>query len=214
MRNEESASRSLLTHIKTLPEFNFDDLSPLRINRNYLKIILSRQLKNRKVIRLKKGLYVSEEYIQKIKNLGQLSSYTEFIANSLHQPSYLSLDYVLSQHEILTGLPFNFTSISHKKTLSLSNDFGNFFYHKVKEKLFTGFKVEKDGDWFVFKATKAKALFDYFYLRKNHLLDKTSLRALRLNLHNFNQADRKEFLQYLRLENSKKMTLITHWLFD
>ena len=53
MRNEESTSRSLLTHIKTLPEFNFDDLSPLRINRNYLKIILSRQLKNQKVIRLR-----------------------------------------------------------------------------------------------------------------------------------------------------------------
>ena len=214
MRNKIFISQETLRFVKTLPEFTLSDLSPLTIDKAYLKILLSRYAKNHKIVRLKKGLYTTREYLERIEKRGWLSSYTEFLANTLHQPSYLSLDYVLSQHELLTGLPFNFTSVSQNKTLSLSNHFGHFFYHKVKKELFTGFKAVKEGNWTLFKATKAKALFDYLYLRKNHLLDKKAVEELRLNLQNFKKNDRKEFQKYLKIEGSKKMKLISHWLFD
>ena len=94
----------------------------------------------------------------KAKNL--FSPYLEFISEKIYEPSYLSLDYILSENEILTEMPKNFTLISTNKTKILTNSFGNFIYHKIKNKLFIGFKTEKIDNFFISKATKSKALFE------------------------------------------------------
>jgi len=54
------------------------------------------------------------------------------------------------------------------------------------------------------KATKAKTLFDFLYLKKNLITDKTYLNELRLNLENFNKNDKLEFNKYVSIEGSKK----------
>lgn len=215
MRNNFNPKiRTIFSLAKKLPYFSFDDLSSVETDKTYLKILFSRYEKSGKTIRLKKGLYVAKEYIEELNKRGGSSSYAEFIANILCQPSYLSLDYVLYQHNILTEIPVNFTSVSKNKTISFSNKLGNFFYHKVKDNLFCGFNIIETGDFSILKATKAKALFDFLYLRKNVLPSKGAVRELRLNLEHLSRADINELKKYVALEGSKKMKELLNYLFD
>ncbi|MBU0722786.1 hypothetical protein KJ973_03520 [Patescibacteria group bacterium] len=204
----------IITLAEQLPYFGFDDLIPIEKNKTYLAILLSRYTKRGKLIRLKKGLYVAKKYIDETQKTNSFSVYLEFIANILYQPSYLSLDYILYFHNILTELPVNFTLVvSAKKTIVFSNELGNFYYHKIKDELFCGFKIIEENNLTILKATKAKALFDFLYFRKNVLINKKTTQELRLNMDNFTKNDLKEFKKYLKIEGSKKMKQIYIWLF-
>ena len=212
MRSEYNPKiKKIISLAKKLPYFGLDDLASLENNKTYLKILFSRYEKSGKVIRLKRGLYVAKEYIDNIEKTGRVSSYQEFAANILYQPSYLSLDYVLYQYNLLTDIPNNFTLITKNKTAVFLNKFGNFLYHKVKDELFCGFEIIKEGDFTILKATKAKALFDYLYLRKNILTDKRAFEELRLNLDNLNQKDLKELKKYSKIDGSKKIKEILNY---
>ena len=78
------------------------------------------------------------------------------------------------------------------------------FYHKIKNTLFYGFLILKEGNFTIFKATKAKTLFDFLYLRKNEIVDESSI-EFRLNLKNISKNEFKELEKYIKLEGSKKM---------
>lgn len=205
MRNDKSKIKTITSLVASLPYFTLGDLFLVFENKNYLKTMLSRYAKNRKVVRLKKGLYVSKEYLDNLEKKAALSNYTEFVGGIIYAPSYLSLDWVLYEQNILTESPKNFTSITLAKTASFSNELGNYFYHKIKKELFLGYLVEKKEDFIVLKATKSKALFDFLYLRKNMLPDKKAVEELRLNLENISNKEWKELERYVKLERSKKM---------
>ena len=214
MRNKfEFKSRKIISLAEKLPYLTFDDLSPIENDRNYLKVLFYRYIKNNQVLRLKRGLYTTKKYIDDLQKANIFSYYLEFLANILYQPSYLSLDYILYSHNLLTELPTNFTSITKKKTNTFSNKLGNFIYHKIKDELFCGFKIVKEAEFAISRATKAKALFDFLYLRKNLLINKRAVKELRLNLNNFNKVDLEEFKRYLKIENSKRMKKIFNCLF-
>lgn len=199
---------------KKLPYFSFDDLIGMETDRVYLKILFSRYEKAGKVVRLKKGLYVAKEYLDNLEKKGHLSAYIEFVSNTLYEPCYLSLDYVLYKHNMLTEVPVNFTLVSSRKTKTFANVFGRFFYHKIKKELFCGFiATRKDGDFMILEATKAKALFDFLYFRKDILSNKESVEELRLNLDNFTAKDKAELASYVKIEKSKKMKIIINYLF-
>lgn len=211
MRNELKTKISrIIALAEKLPYFTLDDLLPIEKDKNYLKILFSRYEKSGKVIRLKKGIYVAERYILEHLSRAEMDFYYEFLANILYQPSYLSLDYILYENNLLTEIPRNFTSVAKNKTAGFSNRFGHFFYHKIKDELFCGFEAVKKGDFMIFRATKAKALFDFLYFRKNSLLDKRAVEELRLNLENFSKNDRKELEKYIKIEGTKKMKAIYH----
>jgi predicted transcriptional regulator of viral defense system len=214
MRNEyKSRIEKIITLAEKLPYFSFNDLLPIEKNKTYLKILFSRYTKRKKLIRLKKGLYVTKKYIDEKQKTNSFSSYLEFISNILSKPSYLSLDYILYSYNLLTELPVNFTLVSIKKPTVFSNELGIFYYHKIKEELFCGFKIFKEGKFTILKATKTKALFDFLYFRKNLLINSESVKELRLNINNLNKNDLKEFKKYLEMEGSKKMKQIYIWLF-
>lgn len=212
MRNDiKPKIKAIFDLASKLPYFSFDDLSSIESNKTYLKILFSRYEKKGKVIRLKKGLYVAKEYIDAIEKNN--ISYAEFISNIIYQPSYLSLDYILYQHNLLTEIPVNFTSVAKNKTASFSNQLGNFYYHKIKDELFCGYEIIKEGDFTIFKAFKAKALFDFIYLRKNDLISKSAIDELRLNLNLLNSADKNELNKYINIDGSKKIKEIFNMLF-
>jgi len=204
MRNDIKIKR-IIASVENLPYFTLDDLSSIEKNKNYLKILFSRYEKTGKLIRLKKGTYVTERYL-----LGnrEMSQYHEFLANLLYQPSYLSLDYILCRHNLLTELTKNFTSATKNKTAHFSNKLGNFFYHKIKDELFCGFDIIKEGVFNIMRATKAKALFDFLYFRKNLLTNENAIEELRLNLGEITEKDMEELKSYIKLEKSKKMNEI------
>lgn len=205
MRNKETISETIFSAVKKLPYFTFVDLAGMAISKTYLKILLSRYEKAGMIIRLKKGLYAAKEYLDEIKRREEFVSYSELTANLLCQPSYLSLDYVLYQHNLLTEVPVNFTSITLNKTTSFSNKLGNFFYHKIKVELFCGFAIVKKSDFNILKASKAKAIFDFLYLRKNLIVNRSAFDELRINKENLSREDLKELKKHILLEGSKKM---------
>jgi len=198
--------------IKMLPVFTADDLVFAGATRGHLNIILSRWSKSGKIFRLKKGIYGSADFLREADKKRILPAFTEYAANAIYPSSYLSLEYVLYGHNILTDMPKNFTSVSLGKTAVFSNIFGRYIYHKIKKDLFLGFTVENISGLAILKASRAKALFDYLYLRKNILADEKAVRALRLDPDGFTAKDRAEFDKYLRLEGSEKLKKIAFYL--
>ena len=210
--NSKKYSRRILKAIEELPYFRITDLVSINKNKEYLKTFLYR-LKNRgKIKALKKGFYVSSEYLNQIEKSGAVNDYYEFLGNILYQPSYLSGEYVLQKYSILSETVNAFTLVSRKKTNRFLNDFGIFKYYHIKEDLFFGFESKNKSGFIIAEATLAKALFDFLYFRKNILNSLDEIRALRLNLENMTNADWKEFKKYIKLEKSKKMLAIFNWL--
>ena len=215
MRNNNNYRiREIIEKSKELPFFSTNTLSSIEANRDYLKIMLSRTAKSGETVRLKKGIYVTKHYLDKLQANQKTSSYLEFLANNLYRPSYLSLEYVLYENNVLTEVPVNYTSVATSKTASFTNILGNFFYRRIKNNLFIGFFIKKDGDYLIAKATKTKALFDFLYFRKSILINKESVQELRLNLGVFSSKDKKELERYVRIEKSSKMSQIFYWLFE
>ncbi|MCM8777831.1 MAG: hypothetical protein NC905_06185, partial [Candidatus Omnitrophica bacterium] len=62
-RNEEVRTKTIMNSVKTLPFFCIDDIVPIEKNKTYLAILLSRYVKSKKIIKLKKGVYTTKEYI-------------------------------------------------------------------------------------------------------------------------------------------------------
>ncbi len=213
MRNKgESKIRTIFSKAEKLPFFSLDNLTSLEKDKNYLRTLFSRYKKSGKTIRLKKGIYVAKSYVDGIEKAGSVVDYVEFLTGTIC-PSYLSLDYVLHKHNVITEMPVNFTAITKKKTTSFVNELGKFVYHSVKPSLFCGYKIIKKGEFSIFEATKAKALFDFLYLRKDYIASDEAAKELRLNLGEFDDKDRKELMGYIELEGSKAMKRIYTYLF-
>ena len=204
MRNEKKSGK-IRNLIEKLPVFSLQNLKILNLGEEYLRIFLSRETKSGRLIRLKKGLYTSKKFIDKAKSENRYSRFLEFLACSIYEPAYLSLDYVLYENNLLTEMPVNFTLMTKNKTAIFSNNLGNFVYHKIKDELFFGFETIEEGDFLIYKATKAKALFDFLYLRKNLLINKEAIEELRINVEELSARDKKELKKYIEKEGSKVM---------
>lgn len=213
MRNENtSLSARILAHVGSLPYCTIDNLKILGVSPYHLRIVLSRLSDRGDILRLKKGLYASKEYIDKVKMNDAYSTYLEFIATKIYEPSYISLEYVLYEHNVLTDVPINYTLITRNKTYNNTNDLGNFLYHKIKDDIFYGYCIKKTNDFVYGKASGAKALFDFLYLRRKLLMTAQMLNELRLNLDVYNRKDWIELRKYVIRTGSKKMNQIYHWL--
>ncbi len=156
---------------------------------------------------LKKGLYVSSSYVEKVTK----ESYIEYIANILKSPSYISSEYVLAKEGLIPESVFSITSITAKTPRSFSNFLGTFLYKHVKPELFTGYKESLWENKILYVATKAKALFDYFYLKKIENIER-EIYDCRINWDNFSQDDVKEFEKYTTITASRKMTNVLFWI--
>ncbi|MEO0227068.1 MAG: hypothetical protein ABIL70_03340 [candidate division WOR-3 bacterium] len=214
MRNKDtSLNERILSYIEKLPYFTFDNLKILDVPAHHLRIALSRLEGRNKVIRLKRGFYISTKFVEKAKTNGTFTSLIEFISTKLYPPSYLSLEYVLYENNILTDVPVNFTLMTRNKTYTVRNNIGVFIYHKIKDNLFCGYRVEKSNGYFYFKAEKAKALFDFLYLRKKMILNRKMAMELRLNLDVFSKGEIRNLENYIEMDGSKRMQEIFSYLF-
>jgi len=160
-------------------------------------------LKSGQLIQLKRGLYVTRSYIQR---LGNNDAYLEFLSNNLKRPSYLSSEYVLQKYSMISESVFVYTNITTKKTKTYQNSLGTFQYANIKDELFCGFKITTVGINEIKQATKAKALFDYLYFRlwRIPMVSKEYVYSLRLNLQEMVREDFLEFRSYVDLAGIKK----------
>lgn len=157
-------------------------------------------LKNKNLIALKNGVYILREKYEKEKDK---NSYLEYLANQLLKPSYLSLEYVLSKYQILSEPVNAITSITTKQSRLFINELNSWRYYSLPPALFTGYKTKSFAGQPVLEASKAKALFDFLYLRLKRN-DNINIGNLRLNLENMKPSDWKEFFRYFDNKKSTK----------
>jgi len=89
---------------------------------------------------------------------------TEEIAMVLRNPSYLSLEYALSHHGILSQRAYTLTLVTTQKRYLYERKEAVYEYHQIKKALFWGYTEEDN----IFVATPEKALIDLVYLRMVH----------------------------------------------
>ena len=158
------------------------------------------------VLRLKRGVYMTRSFYEKHN---REYSFLKMVSTILLPQSYLSLDYVLQQHNILTESTYPITCITTKNTRKISNDFGEFWYKHIRKDLYLGFKMDEYLGVLFAQASLAKALFDFLYLRpipEKYRGRKTNLaEELRLNIDELSLEDREEFSLYIEKSNSPKM---------
>lgn len=102
-------------NLKKLSRLSYFDKNTLaqfiELSDNSLYAAINRWVKNGKIIQLKKGFYVTGDYLDKMP---EKEKYLEFIANKLKFPSYLSLEYVLQKYSVLSESIFSLTSVTLK----------------------------------------------------------------------------------------------------
>lgn len=163
------------------------------------------QLKKKDYLRnLKKGLYVATAFIDQVDK----ASFVEYIANNLRYPSYLSLEYVLAKEGVIPEGVAVVTLVTLKSSRIFTNFLGTFVYRNIKPSLFFGFKEKSFVDKKIFIASKAKALFDFFYLKRMDNLRQEILQDLRLNWEVFNPSDWQDFKKFVFASGSFKMKKI------
>lgn len=200
-----------LEQLAQLPYFNQVTIGNLLgLSGPTLQVYISRCVARGQLIRLKRGIYVSSDYY-KLETDKQ--GYLEFLSSVIYGPSYLSLEYVLQKYAILTESVFAYSAISVKKTKKIINKLGSYLYTNIKKERFEGFEITKRGRYEIRQATKAKALYDYFYFAAKPWKQVTQgiLAELRLNLDEMKPNDWIEFSDYIdkwggyKLKNIKKI---------
>ncbi len=139
----------------------YTTLDLIKINKNYSDVMgkISRDLRDEKIIQLKRGLYESDK---------DTPGY--YLASYIYGPSYLSFDYVLSISGLIPeGIYKTYTSATFKKNKkkTYSNYFGDYLYRDIPEDVFRfGVKTVIDNGYSYQIANVEKALCDKLYTLK------------------------------------------------
>ncbi|MBN1316628.1 MAG: hypothetical protein JXA42_14215 [Anaerolineales bacterium] len=171
--------------------------------------LLSRWVKMGHIIRLKKGVYMTQRFYETHQ---YHSLFRPSVSAIIIPQSYISLEYILQRTGVLTEVTYPITAVTPKNTRKIENALGTFIYRHIKLPLYSGFTQETFFGAIINQATVAKALFDYFDLRpipQNMYTHKINLAdELRLNLDELSIEVRSEFEHYISLSNSPKMMFI------
>lgn len=161
-------------------------------------------LKGGDLIALKKGVYIFAERYKNEKDKDGLLSY---ISGQLVRPSYLSLEFVMAKYQLLTESVNTITAITTKTTRNYSNILATFRYYTVTPTLFYGYQIQTINGAPIAVASKAKAVFDFLYLRfaKDSIINEREVEELRINWDNINKKEFKELASYARLTRSNKV---------
>ncbi len=158
-------SGNLLERLKILPHCSKDSVQQLGMQLGLspasIDTYISRFLGRRQLYQLKKGLYVSADFLEKNRHD---VSYTFYLANILRKPSYVSSWAALQYYDLTTEAIQTVTSVTPKVTRNYQTKAGAFSYQSINEELFNGFSLGK-GAFEFFIATPSKALFDLVYFR-------------------------------------------------
>ena len=156
---------------------------------------------------LKKGVYTSSSFYERVDK----ELYAQYLANRLRQPSYLSLEYVLAKEGLIPESVYSLTSVTLKTPRSYTNFIANFTYRNIQKPLFCGYEVKIWQGKKIYLASKAKALFDYFYLNRSADPERAVTDA-RINREGLTEKDLTELTKYVDLAKSRKMTKILQFI--
>lgn len=119
---------------------------------------LTRWVKKGYLVRLRQGYFAFSEYKSR-------QDYSLYFANRIYRPSYISLHTALAFYGMIPEAVVQITSVTSLKTISFSNDFGEYSYKNLKENLMFGYELKPIADNRTMQfATPEKALLDLLYL--------------------------------------------------
>lgn len=135
---------------------------------------VTRMLKARELIRVKKGLYVfGESYRRRMYSL-------EILANKVYGPSYISLEYALSFYGMIPEYVSEVTSVTSKRKRAYVTPVGRFSYTPLPLALYAiGYTlalISDDREALI--ASPEKALADLLYVRKIKISTEAELEQL------------------------------------
>ena len=124
----------------------------------HIEVQLSRWSRAAKLCRIRRGWYLIEEPYR-ARDVSEA-----VIANTVVQPSYLSLEWALGFYGLIPEAVFNPTSITTARGIEFTANDRGYFYHHVRPAFFAGYeKVKRGGDVFII-AGPEKALLDKMYI--------------------------------------------------
>lgn len=147
--------------------FSLADLQQLSgVQKEVLYVEMSRLVKSGVLTRLGQGWYANPFHPPLV----------EEVAMALRHPSYLSLEYALSAHNILSQMALTLTLITTKLPYRFKGESTVFEYHQISRKYFFGYYFHGHANI----AYPEKALLDWLYIRhvKNRELDRDSIDSL------------------------------------
>lgn len=160
--------------------FTLNDLVKIfNIKENSLKVSLNRWVKNGKIARLRKNIYVLPD---KISN-------TKKIAADLYQPCYLSFESALNEYGILSQIPYTSTFATTNRSKKIVLDGQEIEFRQIKKELFFGYELKSD----LFVAKPEKALADQLYFISR------GLAAANFKELDLSKMPRKKFLSIIKL---------------
>ena len=180
------------------------ELGYSRINDKIIQLI-----KHNVLTQIKRGLYA---YMPLHNNI---LLPIELIANTLLSPSYISLDYALSYHNIIPEKVWEITSMTTKRSKDFKTPYGVFSFKQIKKEIFRlGLQMERTQNATYVIATKEKALCDkVFFTRNIDLRSKSAMLKfleddLRVDLDEFQDANLETFENYFNISKSYKIGIL------
>lgn len=188
-----------------MPHFSKDSLyqlgKQLGLADATVNTYISRFLKHKEIIQLKRGSYVSTDFFS--KNRGDLS-YSFYLANIIRTPSYVSSWSALQFYNLTTEAIHGITSVTPKVTRTYKTKVGNFTYQSIKQDLFSDFSLTKGKVFDFFIASPAKALFDLLYFKTHQFRSvyikdiKALIEELRIDIDEMDKKERSRFHVWIR----------------
>ena len=182
---------------RKMREKNLVIFTPLDIRRIFgiskvaATFLVHRYTKRGLLNRLKRGIYA----------LYDTAVLDVYLANKLYEPSYISLEFALSHHQVIPETVYEITSVTTKSTRRF-NALGKVFtYRKIKKEAFSGYSTAQQRGLSFLIAEPEKAFIDLNYLRMTNNKKPIS----RFNKDKINPA---KALRYAKLFNSEKLNSI------
>lgn len=201
----------LLRSFENIPYFTLEGFRQAtgKESPDQVRVLLHRWAKADHILQLKKGVYMTRRFYEQHRGDYQFSRAVSAI---LLPQSYLSLEFILQQHNLLTEVTYPITCITTKNTRRIVNDVGTFWYRHIRPDLYRGFTISEYFSIRIAEASLGKALFDYLYLRPlpaaYRSMGLNLAEELRLNLDELSAPNRSEFSRFVEESQSRKMKYI------
>jgi len=199
------SKKNLLEQLNNLPHFSkntiFQLASQLGLKGSTVNTYISRFLRHKEILQLKRGLYVSTDFFAKNKND---VSYSFYLANILRTPSYVSSWTALQYYNLTTEAIRSVTSVTQKVTRDYETRAGTFSYQSIKKGLFSDYSLEK-GKFDFYIASPSKALFDLLYFRTNQFRGikleeiKKMIEELRIDIDEMSREEQERFYEKVKI---------------
>jgi len=204
---------SILSAFDSLPYFTTESVKQMAgdeaLSAGTIQTALYRWMKTGHIVALKRGVYMTHRFFERHRSE---AGFSPMVSAILIPGSYVSSEYILQRHGILSEVTYPVTAVTLKQPRVFENNLGTFSFRRIRNSLYTGFTISDFLGIPVCLASVPKALFDYFYFRPSpgalSFENIDIAEELRLNLDDLSEIDRDEFAGYVGLSNSRKMDLI------